>query len=76
MDCNSDQEQFSAYLLGALEVVEADKIDQHVDRCAPCSDILRAEGDVVVNLARLSPQIMAPNRIKRRLLSAIDTEAA
>jgi hypothetical protein len=76
MDCNSAQEQFSAYLLGALEVAEIEEIEQHVDRCTPCSDMLRAEGDVVLELARLSPQVVAPDRIKWRLLSAIDAEEA
>ena len=76
MDCNSAQEQFSAYLLGALEAAEIHEVDLHVDRCDPCREALRVEGEIVVEMARLAPQIDAPDRVKQRLMSAIEAEPA
>ena len=75
MDCKSAQEQFSAYLLGALEVVEVEELDLHVDRCDPCCEILRAEGEILVDMVHLPPQFAAPARVKRRLISAVEADA-
>lgn len=76
MDCKSAQEQFSAYLLGALDAGEIEELDLHVDRCDPCCEILRVEGEIVVDMAHLLPQIAAPDRVKRRLISAVEADAA
>jgi hypothetical protein len=74
MDCKSAQEQFSAYLLGALEAGEIEELDLHVDWCDTCCEVLRVEGEIVVDMAHLPPQIAAPDRVKRRLISAVEAD--
>ncbi len=76
MDCRSAQEQFSAYLLGALEDAEVEELDLHVDGCDPCLEILRAEGEIVVDMAHLPPQVEVPADVKRRLISAVEADTA
>jgi len=74
MDCKSAQEQFSAYLLGALEAGEIEELDLHIDGCDTCCEVLRVEGEIVVDMAHLPPQIAAPARVKRRLISAVEAD--
>ena len=74
MDCSVAREQFSAYLLGTLDAAEMETVDLHVDLCDPCRQDLREEGETLVGLAHLAPQMETPARIKRRLISAIEAE--
>ena len=76
MDCKSAQEQFSAYLLGALDAGEIHELDLHVDGCDPCGEVLRVEGEIVVDMAHLPPQMAAPARVKRRLIAAVEADTS
>jgi hypothetical protein len=76
MDCQEAQEQFSPYLLGALDSEELFAMDRHIGRCVLCGVKLRAEGQIITDLAYGVPQLKPPARIKHRLLARIKPEAA
>ena len=50
-------------------------MDRHVDSCVRCGVKLREEGQIMTDLAYGVPQLKAPARVKRRLLSRIEPEA-
>lgn len=66
----------AAYALGALEPAEADALRRHLESCAVCTDELRAFQGVVDELATSVPQVQAPAEIKRRVMRAIEQDAA
>ena len=76
MDCREAQEQFSPYLLGALDSAELCAMDRHIGLCVRCGVKLREEGQIVTDLAYGVPQLEAPARVKSQLLSRIEHEAA
>ena len=51
-------------------------MDRHIDTCARCSRRLREDGEIAAKLAYGVPQIEAPARVKRRLMSRIEPLAA
>jgi hypothetical protein len=57
MDCREAQEQFSPFLLGALDTEDLFAMDRHVDRCVRCGVKLRAEGEIMTGLAYGVPQL-------------------
>ncbi|HEX2702809.1 MAG TPA: zf-HC2 domain-containing protein, partial [Solirubrobacteraceae bacterium] len=64
----------AAYVLGALDEVEASEFRAHADSCAICAaelERLRATAAVVPLLA---PQLEAPRRLRRRVLAAAREE--
>jgi anti-sigma-K factor RskA len=63
----------AAYALGALDPDEADRFAIHLDSCAVCRDELAAFQHVASVLPLAVPQIPAPKRLRRRLLSAART---
>ena len=76
MECREAQNQLSSYLLGALGSAELYAMDRHIDGCVLCGVKLREEGQIMAELAYGVPQLEAPARVKRRLLSRIESLAA
>jgi len=76
MDCRKAEELFEPYLLGALDNGDRLLMDSHLDTCLTCSVRLHGEGETVARLAFTVPQVEPPSRIKQRLLSRIEAEAA
>ncbi len=73
MDCREAEEKLEPYLLGALESDELLKMDEHINTCSTCKARMREEGDVVTHLAFAAPQLKAPARVKRHLMTRIDS---
>jgi anti-sigma-K factor RskA len=72
MTCHELQELFELYALGVLEPSEKEEIDTHLARgCENCQGTLADA--LALNAAVLSfvPEVSAPRRLKRRLLSSL-----
>jgi len=72
MDCREVEESYGAYLLGALEKRDREKVEAHIARCASCSVELREDAHAVTYLANAVPQVVAPARVKAGLMARID----
>jgi anti-sigma-K factor RskA len=74
MDCTQRAEA-AAYVLGALEPLQAERYREHLDGCAAC----RAEfGDLQTAanmLPATAPEIQAPEALRRRVMSTVRAEA-
>ena len=75
MECREVEDLLVAYHLGALDSEERRRLDSHLDSCPTCSLRLQGDGETVARLASTVPQPEVPPVIKRRLLSAIETES-
>ncbi|MCH8207314.1 MAG: anti-sigma factor [Chloroflexi bacterium] len=58
--------------MDALDSVERERLDSHVETCDVCSLTLQEEGETIVRLAFAVPQRQVPPAVKPRLLSRID----
>jgi anti-sigma-K factor RskA len=72
-DCGGDA---AAYVLGALDRVEADAFRVHLEQCAVCRDEVEALRGVVQALPMAAPQHPAPPGLRRRIMLAIREEQA
>ena len=72
MECNEAEELFGPYLTDALDSVERERLDSHLETCDVCSLTLQEEGETIVSLAFAVPQRQVPPAVKQRLLSRID----
>lgn len=70
-DCGEDA---AAYALGALEPLEAIAFRRHLDECMVCRDEVAAFQTVADSLPLAAPQIQAPRRLKRRVISSARRE--
>jgi anti-sigma-K factor RskA len=64
----------AAYLLGALDAEEAAEFRAHSDSCAVCTAELERLGAPAAMLALAAPQLDAPARLRRRVVSAARAE--
>ncbi len=71
-DCHGDA---AAYVLGALEDDEAAAFRRHMAQCAVCRDeVVTLEG-VVNALPMAAPQMEAPTRLRRRVMTEVQADA-
>ena len=71
-DCGGDA---AAYVLGALDPMEAKAFEQHLEGCVVCRDEVSALQGVVDALPLAAPQYSAPKGLRRRILHAVRQEA-
>jgi anti-sigma-K factor RskA len=71
-DCHGDA---AAYVLGALEDQESAAFRQHMAGCAVCRDEVTALEAVVNALPMAAPQMEAPARLRRRLMTDVRADA-
>ncbi|MGI8572974.1 MAG: zf-HC2 domain-containing protein, partial [Solirubrobacteraceae bacterium] len=64
----------AAYVLGALEPVEAEAFHRHLATCAICQDEVIALRGVVDALALAAPQRRPPPELRRRRMRAVRAE--
>jgi hypothetical protein len=69
--CGADA---AAYVLGALEPVEAEAFRRHLATCAICQDEVTALRGVADALALAAPQLRPPPELRRRLIQAVRAE--
>ena len=71
MNCDEIEELIPAYALGALEPTERQEVEQHVDTCHHCSQVLWDHLEATTALARTVPSADPPeslwDRIQERL---------
>ncbi len=60
-------DELSEYLDGSLSTTEAERIQQHLDRCERCQAFCRTLG-TVVNATRELPAEALPADVRRRLI--------
>jgi hypothetical protein len=72
-DCLRVQEDFSAYLDGAMSGHEMAALSSHLDACEPCADEFAAWRDVQRSLGELGPA-QPPIRLQAQIRSAIAQE--
>jgi anti-sigma-K factor RskA len=70
-DCAGDA---AAYVLGALEVSEAEGFRRHLNRCVVCRDEVAAFRQVVDELPMAAPQHQLPSRLRRRVMRDVRGE--
>jgi anti-sigma-K factor RskA len=71
-DCGEDA---AAYVLGALDPVEAEAFERHLEGCTVCRDEVTALQQVATALPMAAPQHRAPRSLRRRVLAAVQEEA-
>ncbi len=71
-DCGGDA---AAYVLGALDSVEAEAFERHLEDCTVCRDEVAALQQVATALPMAAPQQRAPSDLRRRVLAAVQEEA-
>ena len=76
MDCREAEEFYTPYLLGALEPRDRRLMDAHLEGCRECSLKLSGDGETLARFAASVPQLEVPSRVKQRLFSRIEREAA
>ena len=76
MDCNSAEELFESYILGALDSTETHEMESHLETCDSCSARLRSDGETVAALALAAPQLAVPDAVKQRLFMQVDADLA
>ena len=65
----------AAYVLGALDPVEVETFEHHLEGCAECRDDVTALQQVATALPMAAPQHRAPKSLRRRVLAAVQEEA-
>jgi anti-sigma-K factor RskA len=71
-DCGADA---AAYVLGALEPVEAEAFREHLATCVVCRDEVSAFGAVAEVLPLAAPAQPVPRALKRRVMADVRSEA-
>lgn len=71
-DCGGDA---AAYVLGALDPVEAQAFERHLKDCAVCPDEVAALQQVANALPMAAPQHRAPKSLRRQVLATVRQEA-
>lgn len=71
-DCCGDA---AAYLLGALEPVEAERFRRHAESCVVCRDELTALQHAVDALPLTAPQYRAPRALRRRVMRDVRSKS-
>jgi anti-sigma-K factor RskA len=72
-DCGGEA---AAYVLGALEPVEAEDFRRHMDSCVVCRDEVSAFQQVADALPMSAHQHSLPRGLRRRVLSEVRADAA
>ncbi len=68
-------EDAAAYVLGALDPVEVETFERHLEGCTECRDEVTALTQVATALPMAAPQHRAPKSLRRRVLAAVQEEA-
>jgi anti-sigma-K factor RskA len=71
-DCGGDA---AAYVLGALDSVEAEAFERHLEGCMACREEVTALQQVATVLPMAAAQHRAPRALRRRVLAAVQEEA-
>ena len=66
----------AAYLLGALEPVDAERFRQHAESCPACREELAVMRTVVDALPLTAPQHQAPRALRRRVMRDVRSDSA
>jgi anti-sigma-K factor RskA len=64
----------AAFVLGALEPVEAEAFSKHLEHCPVCQEEVDALRPAVQALPMSAPQLPPPRRLRRRVLRAVRAE--
>lgn len=75
MDCQQVAELVDAYALGAVTGDEARAVEEHVDGCVACWELLREAQDTAALVALSAPMIAAPVWLGSRIVSEVSDEA-
>lgn len=65
-----------AYALGALDAIEAQQLEEHLNQCDDCRAELRQFQQVVDELPLAAPMISPPAELKAQILSQLEPPAA
>jgi anti-sigma-K factor RskA len=65
----------AAYVLGALDPVEVETFERHLEGCTECRHEVTALKQVATALPMAAPQHRAPKSLRRRVLAAVQEEA-
>ncbi len=75
MDCQQVAELVDAYALGAVTGDEAKAVDEHVDSCVACWELLREAQDTAALVALSAPMNAAPDGLGQRIISEASRDA-
>ncbi len=76
MNCGEAEDLIPAYALGALESVEREELEQHLDLCSSCSRVLRDHLEATAVLARTLPTAEPPPTLWNRILDRLGEQPA
>jgi hypothetical protein len=69
VDCQQVAELIDAYALGAVTAEEARAVEEHVDGCVACWELLREAQDTAALVALSAPMKQPPNWLGQRIIS-------
>lgn len=70
--CQDFREEFELYALGALDPAEMSEIDAHLrEGCAGCEAALKSALAMNAMMMSMTPEVVPPARLKRRVLSGV-----
>jgi anti-sigma-K factor RskA len=76
MNCNDFDGLFELYVLGALEDVEAESMQEHLETgCHACAENMRLALQQTALLSATVPQVEPPARLRRRIVASFLPEA-
>lgn len=75
MNPHKHSDDAAAYVLGALEPVEADGFRRHLEECVVCRDEVAAFREAVDALPDAGPRYRAPKKLRRRVIKTLRAEA-
>ena len=76
LTCAEADDLAPAFVLGALEVAEADALRAHLAACPEAHEAIAAFGGTAGYLAELAEPVQPPTALKERLMSAVGVERA
>ncbi|MGD2108765.1 MAG: zf-HC2 domain-containing protein [Phycisphaerae bacterium] len=74
MDCKAFRKYIGAFADGELEVEPNLEALEHLNMCPPCSARVNAVGSLKTAMKRAYGDARAPERLRRRVLAALDAE--
>ena len=75
LDHEQLRDDLAAYALGALQAEEAEELEDHLEECSRCRELLRWLSPAVDVLPAAVPQRTPPPRLRENLMAVVHSEA-
>jgi len=66
-DCDQAREELDAFVRGDLPMAEAERMQEHLDRCRDCGEVTRFEQAFRDRLRRANQGACCPDHLRQRI---------